>query len=175
MNIRRSQFEDQVAIWGLYCRVAAIPGGIARLSGEVDRSYVARFMRSAVDRGLELVAENENGRIIGEIHAYSPDLYCFSHVLSDLTIVVDPAHQGRGVGRKLFERFLHVVTTKFTHIRRVELVARESNKDAIRLYESLGFRQEGRMLGRILNVDGSIESDVPMAWSAEPLALSPAA
>ena len=175
MNIRPSQFEDQVSIWLLYQSVAAVPGGIARLAGEADRSYVARFMRSAADRGLELVAEDEDGRIIGEIHAYSPELYCFSHVLSELTIVVDPAQQGRGVGRKLFERFLAIVSEEFPHISRVELIARESNQAAIRFYESLGFVQEGRLAGRILNVDGSTECDIPMAWAADRLALSPAA
>ena len=175
MNIRRSQFEDQVRIWGLYQRVAAIPGGIARLEKEANRSYVARFMRSAHDRGLSLVAEDEDGRIVGEIHACSPGLYCFSHVLSDLTIVIDPARQGRGIGRQLFERFLRLVATEMPHIRRVELVARESNQAAIRFYESLGFRQEGRLTGRIQNVDGSIECDIPMGWTSCDAAISQAA
>lgn len=175
MHIRASRFEDQVPIWVLYRRVAANPGGIARLSNEVDRSYVAQFLSNASDRGLALVAQDDDGRIIGEIHAYAPDLYCFSHMLSELTIVVDPAYQCRGIGRQLFERFLHIVTTKFEHIQRVELIARESNRAAIRFYESLGFQREGKLAGRILNVDGSIECDIPMAWRCDREALSPAA
>ena len=173
MNIRRSRFEDQVRIQALYRRVAAIPGGIARLNNEISRSYVALFMRNASDRGLALVAEDEDGKIIGEIHAYSPELYCFSHVLSDLTIVVDPNEQGRGVGRMLFECFLDIVSAEFKHIQRIELIARESNKAAIRFYESLGFQCEGRLAGRILNVDGSFESDIPMAWAASRKAFAP--
>lgn len=165
MNIRPSRFENQVSIWALYRRVAAVPGGIARLRGEVSRSYVARFLRSAFDRGLTLIAENEEGRIIGEIHACSPELYCFSHVLSDLTIVVDPGVQGCGVGRKLFQRFLDIVSAQYPHIERIELITRESNRAAIRLYESLGFVREGRLAGRILNVDGTVECDIPMAWT----------
>ena len=102
--------------------------------------------------------------IIAEIHAYSPGLYCFSHVLSDLTVVVDPCTQGTGVGRLLFERFLRVVTEDRPDISRVELIARESNQKAIKFYESLGFCQEGILVSRIKNVDGSMESDIPMAW-----------
>jgi len=175
MNIRRSRFDDQARVCALYRRVAAVPGGIARLSEEISRSYVAEFLRNASERGLGLIIESEDGRFIGEIHAYTPGPYCFSHVLSDLTIVVDPEQQGRGIGRILFERFLHIVSTQFPHIRRIELIARESNQAAIRFYESLGFRQEGRLAGRILNVDGSVECDIPMAWTANRAAISLAA
>jgi len=50
-------------------------------------------------------------------------------------------------------------------IQRVELISRESNRKAILFYESLGFRQEGEFVSRIRNVDGSLESDIPMAWT----------
>jgi GNAT superfamily N-acetyltransferase len=43
-----------------------------------------------------------SAQIAGEIHAYSPGLYCFSHVLSELTIAVSRDAQGGGVGRQLF-------------------------------------------------------------------------
>ena len=37
--------------------------------------------------------------------------------------------------------------------------------DEFLFYESLGFRQEGEFLSRIRNIDGSLESDIPMAWT----------
>jgi putative acetyltransferase len=46
----------------------------------------------------------------------------------------------------------------------VELIARESNARAIGLYESLGFRREGRLEGRVRRPDGVVEADIPMAW-----------
>jgi ribosomal protein S18 acetylase RimI-like enzyme len=64
----------------------------------------------------------------------------------------------------LFTRFLTTVTEKYPYITRVELIARESNKAAIRFYESLGFSVEGKMKSRIRNVDGTLEADIPMAW-----------
>ena len=57
-----------------------------------------------------------------------------------------------------------MLSLKFTHISRVELIVRESNERALAFYESLGFEREGEMRGRILNADGSLESDIPMAW-----------
>lgn len=56
------------------------------------------------------------------------------------------------------------VRTDYAAIDRVELIARESNTKAIAFYHSLGFEIEGAMRGRIQNIDGSVENDIPMAW-----------
>ena len=40
----------------------------------------------------------------------------------------------------------------------------EYNERALRLYESLGFKQEGRMERRFRGPEGRYEADVPMAW-----------
>jgi ribosomal protein S18 acetylase RimI-like enzyme len=164
MQIRTATIGDLSQVLGLYRRVAATPGGLARLVDEIDETYVHSFLSRAVANGLTLVAIEDRREIIGEIHAYSPNLYCFSHVLSDLTIAVDPEYQVKGVGRLLFTRFLNTVNKKYPNITRVELIARESNEAAIRLYESLGFSVEGKMKSRIRNVDGTLEADIPMAW-----------
>lgn len=167
IDLRRTQAGDAAGILSLYQRVARIPGGLARLEHEVSRAYVDGFLASTLDRGIGFVAESADG-VAGEIHAYSPGIYCFSHVLSDLTIAVDPAVQGMGVGRRLFERFMSAVAEQRPDTLRVELIARESNQRAIRFYESLGFHREGTFAGRIRNLDGSLESDIPMAWTREP-------
>jgi ribosomal protein S18 acetylase RimI-like enzyme len=44
----------------------------------------------------------------------------------------------------------------------VELMAREGNSEAIRLYERLGFQIEGRFPGRVRMPDGSTEADIAM-------------
>ncbi len=164
MQVRTATIDDISQVLSLYKRVAAIPGGIARLGDEVDELYVRAFLSKANANDLALVVLDETEEVRAEIHAYTPGIYFFSHVLSDLTVVVDPCFQGKGVGRLLFERFLTVVTKDHPDIGRVELVARESNQKAIRFYESLGFCREGIFVSRIKNVDGSVESDIPMAW-----------
>lgn len=161
--IRPTAAADADLVYELYRKVARVPGGLARLEQEVDQTYVAGFLKASLDRGLSLVAETD-GQILGEIHAYSPGLYCFAHLLSDLTIAVDPDSQGAGVGRRLFAAFMQAVRKERPELTRVELIARESNLRAIRFYESLGFAREGEFKGRIRNLDGSMESDIPMAW-----------
>ena len=164
MNIRATRTDDLPQILALYQRVAAKPGGIARLGYEVDEAYIQDFFRKASMDGVELVVTNDADEIIAEIHAYSSGMYCFSHVLSNLTVVVDPALQGNGLGRLIFGAFLKQISTARPDILRVELIARESNQNAIAFYESLGFSIEGEFRSRIRNVDGSLESDIPMAW-----------
>ncbi len=163
VQIRSAVAGDAESIFELYRKVASVPGGLARLEEEVSEAYVASFLEAALDRGLSFVAEVE-GRLVGEIHAYTLGLYCFAHVIGDLTIAVDPDAQGGGVGRRLFERFMQAVRDERPEVQRVELIARESNQRAIQFYETLGFEREGVFRGRIRNVDGSLESDIPMAW-----------
>ena len=163
-NIRPATVEDAAEIHALYRRVAAKPGGIARLEEEVSGAYVRAFLTRALSDGVALVATDESNAIVAEIHAYKPDPFCFSHVFSELTVVVDPTTQGKRIGKSIFSTLLQAVSESHPDICRVELIARESNEKAIKLYESLGFRKEGRLAGRIKNVDGSFESDIPMAW-----------
>jgi ribosomal protein S18 acetylase RimI-like enzyme len=68
----------------------------------------------------------------------------------------------------LFRSLLDRVFDERPDISRIELIARESNSKALEFYESLGFRREGRLVGHIRNVDGSLESDIPVGWQKPP-------
>lgn len=163
MTLRPITNNDVAALTDLYRAVAAVPGGLARLEREISEDYVAGAVSAVVASGIGIVAEDPDG-MIGVIHARSPGLFCFSHVLNDLTVAVHPRAQGKGVGRGLFEQFMRDVRSR-DELLRVELVVRESNQKAIAFYESLGFRREGVFAGRIRNLDGTLEADIPMAWT----------
>lgn len=163
LDIARSGVEDAPEVLELYRAVAAIPGGLARGVDEVTPDYIAHALARASQGGLGLVARR-GPLVVAEIHAARSPLGCFAHVLGDLTIAVHPDTQGEGIGARLFGRFMAIVQTEMPHIHRVELIARESNRSAIRLYQRLGFRTEGRLERRIRNPDGTLEADIPMAW-----------
>lgn len=163
--IRAGTLDDAPAIQALYRAVAATPGGIARAPDEVTMDYVEEFVEHSLQGGVLLVAELEGlPGLAGELHAYRSDIRVFARVLGDLTVAVHPGAQGKGIGRQLFTRLLDLVTREHPDITRVELIAQEGNARALHLYESMGFRREGRLEGRIRNPDGSIEADIPMAW-----------
>jgi len=166
-SIRRTAASDAAAIEQLYRLVAAPPGGLAREPDEISTEYIGQFVRRATTDGLGFLAvsaDGANGLPAGELHCYPPGPRTFGHVLGDLTVAVHPAWQGRGVGRALFKALLDEVIRNRPAVSRIELVARESNDRAIGLYESLGFRREGRLEGRVRRTDGVIEADIPLAW-----------
>ncbi|MFA5834783.1 MAG: GNAT family N-acetyltransferase [Bacteroidota bacterium] len=163
--IRRSFINDIPAIEELYKHVAAVEGTLARKAFEISHDYIEYFVSKSITYGIELVAVTNNPvQIVGEIHCYGNGLTTFAHVLGDLTIAVHPAYQGKGIGKTLFNELLNDVKANRPDILRIELLARESNERALRFYESLGFKQEGRLVERIRSVNGGFEDDIFMAW-----------
>ena len=165
-QVRFAAAADEHAIYNLYKQVAMNEGGIARNHHEITTPYIHHNLHKAILNGVSLVVINPRfaTEIFAEIHCYRPEPAVFAHILSDLTIVVHPAHQSQGLGKLLFTRLLDHVETHCTDIIRIELIARESNKKAIAFYQKLGFKTEGRLENRIRNTVGDFEADIPMAW-----------
>jgi putative acetyltransferase len=90
----------------------------------------------------------------------------FSPVLGSLSVAAHPLAQGLGVGRRLFDRLLSDVRSTQSDITSIERVSQENNQRAIALYESVGFRREGRFEGDIRSPAGGVEADIPTAWPA---------
>jgi ribosomal protein S18 acetylase RimI-like enzyme len=166
MRFRTATTDDINSILSLYQCVAKTEGGVARLEHEITEEYVTTFVEKSMSRGLIIVGEHPDNpsEVIAEIHAYKPGIQVFNHILSDLTIVVDPDFQGQKIGRTMLTIFLEEIARNLPDIGRVELISRESNRKAIALYQSLGFLIEGRMEMRIKTTEGIYEADIPMAW-----------
>ena len=166
MKFRTAILEDWPKIKALHLESSKQKNGIARWEHEVTDEYVQEFMTKALDTGIMIVAEHpeDSEQIIAEVHACKPKVHVFSHLMTDLTIAVHPAFQGKKVGRTLFTIFLEEIGTNRPDIGKVELVTRESDTRAIRLYQSLGFVIEGRLEMRIRTPDGNYEADIPMGW-----------
>ena len=162
--IRRSSPTDVDGIVALYRAVGRAGGGLARAPDEITRGYVRDFLEAALAGGIALVATDQDDEIVAEIHTRPLGPRSFSHVLGDLTVAVHPSCQGRGLGRRIFSELLGIVMRDMPEVLRVELKSRESNAHAIAMYESLGFKREGRMENRVRLPDGSLEADIPMAW-----------
>jgi Acetyltransferases len=160
--IRTGVLGDRENLKALYQSVAKIEGGIARTLSEITDGYIDKIMGNALDTGYLFVADYE-GEIIGSIHAHALGPQVFAHVLGEITIVVHTEFQGKGIGSALITMLLNEVREHRPDILRVELMARESNVNAIKLYEKMGFVQEGRLEKRVRGMHG-LEADIPMAW-----------
>jgi GNAT superfamily N-acetyltransferase len=157
---------DRKKIVDLYKKVSRNSGGIARTVSEITVNYVESFMTKSKQNGIQLVIENPSNKnqLIAEIHCYKLEPKVFKHILSELTIVVDPDFQGNGIGKQLFDKLLEIVRIEREDILRIELTTRETNTNAINFYKKIGFFAEGRFEKRIQSYDGGCEADIPMGW-----------
>lgn len=164
--IRHANSSDFNKIYSLYKNVAEKTTGVARSPAEITEKYVQDSIKNSAETGIELVIENPETKveIIAEIHCYKLVPKVFSHILGELTIVTDPEFQGKGIGRMIFTHLLELITNQRPDILRVELIARESNIKAIKFYEQIGFKAEGKLEKRIRNSQDNFEADIPMAW-----------
>lgn len=166
MQIRKADLNDATAVFQLYKDVAKVEGSIARVEEEITPEYITGIFQTSGKSGLMLVGiEPATGELIAEIHASKYGIRIFDHVLTNLTIVVHPNHQGKKNGKQIFQAFLAEIIHTRTDIGRVELESRSSNPAALALYKSLGFIEEGRMKNKTRNKDGSFEDSVLMAWT----------
>lgn len=166
MHYRTATIDDVDRIIRLYKTVAGTEGGIVRLEREITTDYVHNFCKQSLDTGLIIVAEHPDDPniLVAEIHAYKYGVEAFDHVLGNLTMVVHPDFQRKRIGRTILTIFLEEIGRNRPNIGKVELIARESNEKAIALYQSMGFRIEGRLEMRIKGRDGHYEADIPMGW-----------
>lgn len=161
--VRKATASDKEKISLLYKKVSKILGGLARNIDEITEDYINHFCIKSQTNGIQLVIEVEN-KIVAEIHCYKLEPLVFNHILSELTIAVDPDFQGKRLGKLIFQSLLQIIEKERNDILRVELIARESNQKAIQLYKKLGFIVEGRFEKRISASTNSFEADIPMAW-----------
>lgn len=81
----------------------------------------------------------------------------------ELGVSVLPAFQKNGIGRALIET-LQVWAMKQTGIEKLCLEVFHTNEHAIRLYQQLGFTQEGRKLKAVKQHDGSYADILYMGY-----------
>lgn len=156
--IRAATLADSDGIIALHKAAAVTPGALARAPEEVTAAYA----EGAINSDICLVAVEADGFVCGEIHAKRETVALFSHVLGSLTVAVHPARQGKGVGSELFGALIAWARAQDPAILRIELAAGAGNAGAVRLYERLGFKHEGRQVARGRLPDGRFEDDILM-------------
>jgi putative acetyltransferase len=165
ITVRRATLADRDAIVAVHRAAAVKPGALARTPEEVTPAYA----EAAIGADVCFVAIDAGGVVCGEIHAKRESIALFAHVLGGLTVAVRPDQQGRGVGSKLFEALIGWAQAADPAIVRIELAAGAGNPGAVRLYERLGFRQEGRQIARGRLPDGRFEDDILMGLLLRPV------
>jgi ribosomal protein S18 acetylase RimI-like enzyme len=166
MHIRTALPTDSEKIKTLYREVSKSDPNFFRKEEELHLDYISDFVDKSIAKGLMIVAEHpeDETKLIGEVHAYKSGLKVTDHVLSNFNLVIHPDFQNKKLGKTLFTIFLEEVGKNHSDVGKVELMVRESNSNAIHLFQSRGFLIEGRMEMRVKKADGIYEADIPMGW-----------
>lgn len=146
---------------GMVRTVAEIPRTAEEAAVGIRRQLCER-------RGVYIVADVGTA-IVGQADVRVPPLLRLSHV-GHFTVSVHPRYQGKGLGRALTVAAMQWAAE--AGLAQVHLTVFASNLRARKLYESLGFEEEGVRRGYIRYEDGRLDDDVLMVWdpAAQPLA-----
>lgn len=112
-----------------------------RLTDAPESEGALAFVRSNIDSGNPQFVAEHNGQIIGWCDIVREDYEAEKHSGS-LGMGIIPGWRERGIGRRLIEAALEAADA--AEISRVELTVNADNERAIRLYENVGFVEEGR-------------------------------
>lgn len=161
--IRWVRAEDAAALAAIDQRVVAAGQGVVRSVDQADdeAGYTRRILAvldAPIGQRAMWVAEVD-GVVVGEatVSRYG---VAFCRHIGSLAVQVDPAFQGRGLGRALMEAIVDWGTTH--RIERLQLSVIADNQRAIALYTSLGFVIEGRRPQFLLRPNGTRTDDVLM-------------
>jgi RimJ/RimL family protein N-acetyltransferase len=164
VTIREAEPKDAAKLIAYVQEIAAEPGlhivmqaGEFNLTVEQEEQFVANC--AAADNSLFLIAESE-GEIVGALTCIGGHRRAIRHA-SELGITVAKEWRGQGIGTAMMERAIEWAKKNGVTIR-IELTAFVRNKDAIRLYERLGFKVEGRRQKAIFR-DGVYQDNLVMA------------
>lgn len=116
-------------------------------------------LENAREHGVSLVAEID-GAVVGHLGLHFEPNPRRRHA-AGLGMMVDAAHHGRGVGRRLLAAAIELAEN-WLNLTRLELTVFTDNRAAIALYEKHGFRIEGESPGYALR-DGVHASVYHMA------------
>jgi len=115
----------------IYIRLTDAPGAEGALA----------FVRSNIERGNPQFVAEHDGQIVGWCDIVREDYEAERHSGS-LGMGIIPEWRERGFGRRLIAATLDAADA--ARFSRIELTVNADNARAIRLYESVGFAEEGR-------------------------------
>lgn len=152
--IRPLEMADKEAVVAFYAGLS--PEILMWALPPYDRARVERFF-SNPERLIGVVGVIY-GRIVGHLHIFR-NVSRMSH-LGDLIIYLNQDYLNVGLGTAMMKAGLRLAEVQGLH--RVQLTVIEGNKNAVHVYEKVGFRREGEKADAYLGEDGRYYDAVDM-------------
>lgn len=167
MIVRKATLDDVEGIFEVYKKSAETY--IHSLTQQVDElniEYIRNdVVKISLDLGLILVAQDDDGKIIGSFKSYTSPFRALSHVMSNTTFVTTPDYEGKRAFSVLIKKFFETIRNEYPHIYQVDGVPHESNKTAINCYLRNGYEIVGKVKDKIFNNStNSFEDEIIIMW-----------
>ncbi|HEX4337285.1 MAG TPA: GNAT family N-acetyltransferase [Polyangiaceae bacterium] len=162
IQIRQATIGDATALWKAEVETAQTPGRLVSRPQELTLASFEFRIRELETAGCYVVAVDDTNGLCGHALLEPMSLEALRHVFR-LTVVVHPGRTGCGIGTALLTHLQDWASSNADALK-IELMARATNLGAIRLYERLGFAEEGRFRDRVRLPNGDFIDDVAMAW-----------
>lgn len=130
VSIRNARPADAPAIAALTRRAFAQQAALYEDDALPPLSDTTQTVLDAMNNGVVLVAEDDTGSLIGSVRGEMREESCLVGRL-----VVEPAHQGRGIGRAL----ARALEQRFPSADCFKIFTGHRSAPALHLYESLGY------------------------------------
>jgi RimJ/RimL family protein N-acetyltransferase len=126
------------------------------LTVEQEAEYIKKL---STDANTFMIIGVINDSIVSVAQITSPNRKRIAHN-SELSISVKKEYWRNGIGKAVLEELIRYAK-EHSEIRNVSLGVKASNRNAIRLYEKLGFQQIGIHKG-YFNVNGELDDEILM-------------
>jgi ribosomal protein S18 acetylase RimI-like enzyme len=131
VRIQRAEVSDAEEILALQKLAYRSEGEIYNDFHIPPLTQTLQELMADLRRQVFLTAEDENGRVVGSVRAFSKDGACFIGRL-----IVRPDLQRHGIGTRLMQE----IEERFQDAERYELFTGHKSEGNIRLYQRLGYK-----------------------------------
>ena len=167
IKVRKATMNDVEGIYNVYKSSASFyHHSLTQNFDEIKLNYIKQdVIQPALDLGLILVAENENGKIIGSFKSYTSPYRTLAHTMSNTTFVTTPDYEGKKAFVILIRKFFETIKNEYLHIKYVDGVPHSSNTTAINEYLKVGYKIKGKLSDKILDTDKKkFEDEIIIIW-----------
>lgn len=168
IKVRRVNESDLEGVYKLYIDVTTKhPTKMTQTSSEVKLDYIKNdVIGKSMKYGLMLVAEDENGNILGIFKAYTSPYKSLAHVMSNVTLMSVPNTIGTRVFVILMKEFFSILENEYKHIYKLESNPHSSNTVAIKFYLNHGLKTDAVLKNKIFNFEkNDFEDEVIVSWT----------
>ncbi len=129
-----------------------------------DERVIDAWARDVADgRVITILAESESGEVLGEASLYPSDVPWTRHV-GEVRVITAPRVRGKGLGHVLLREIM--AAAKAAGIEKLTAQMTVEQEPARRLFEAMGFTEEGRFRAYARDQAGASHDLVVMTYTA---------